>query len=336
MIEEIFLIGDGDRVLYGDPSKYWRGALYPADSAGGYRLLQMAVNDVRIGVLYSLMSDLSVLGYMERLKKKLERKMGEVSKKSVLENYFGLLMVVNRQESTVALESKKSVIPSIVSNNVYLDVCEALSAIIDGERVVLNRTDGRCHLNASFGEEKMVRFSISKMRTSGVVYKNDLQVSEGLSEARVDVKVHGCRTETARYWISSLEEPLVMICRAGGGYVVSCPSPTRFDWLEICFPIPKMASKVVKSHRLGRSAYDPEDNLLRWTFTKEVVKRERIDYRVEEFEKSEDLRPIVVNFHIKEWGDPKIRIEKAECIGSPGVCFWVRYSMSSGRYEIRR
>ncbi|AFN82521.1 clathrin coat assembly protein [Encephalitozoon romaleae SJ-2008] len=335
MIEEIFIVGRGDRVLYGDPSRYVKGMKYPVDEIEGTRMLQAAVNDVKIGVLYSLVSDFSILEYISRLKSKLEKRLGEVNEKNVLENYFLLLRVVNKQESIVLFDMKKRLIPPIVSNNVYLDVCEDLNAIVDDGRVVVNRTDGRCYLNGVFGEERTVRFDVCGVKPSAIAYKNSGQGSEGLEGVRVDAKVHRGKTEAVRYSCSDSERLLIMICKADGGYVLNCQSPTKFDWLEICFPIPKMASKVVKSHSLGKSVYDEENDLLRWTFKKEVVKRARISYRVEMFEGCSDLRPIIINFCIKEWKNPKVRIERAECIGNPCVCFWIRYSMASGRYEIR-
>lgn len=335
MIEEIFIVGDGDRVLYGDPGKYWKGARYPLDEAGGARLVQMAVNDVRIGVLYSLASDISMLGYIQRLKTKLERKLGEISEKSVLENYFVLFGMVNKQESVVLLDGKKSLIPSLVNSNVYLDVVEHSDVVADGERIVVNRTRGSCYLSGMLGEERVVRFGVRKPKSTRVMYKSDSQVSEGLEEIRVETSIGSLRAEALRYWVEGGDDPLVMVCKANGGYVLSCRQPTRFEHLEVCFPIPRMASKVVKNHRAGKSVYDEKDNLLRWTFSNEVVRRERIDYRVEMFEECSDSRPICISFRIKEWVDPKVRIERAECVGHPGVCFWIRHSIESGRYEIR-
>ncbi|ADM11048.1 clathrin coat assembly protein [Encephalitozoon intestinalis ATCC 50506] len=336
MIEEIFIVGEGDRVLYGDPSRYKKEARYPVDDVGGARMVQVGMNDVKIGILHSLGCDFSVLEYIQRLCKKLEKKLGEINEKNVLENYFSLLRIINKQESVVLFDGGKKLIPSITSNNVYLDVSEDLSAIIEKEKTILNRIDGRCYLNASFGEERTVEFDVCSLKPCTIAYKNYQQVSEGLEGIRVSAKVQGSKLEAVRYWSSDAKDPLVMISKIDGGYILSCPSPTRFDRLEVCFPIPKMASKVVKSHRSGKSIYDEENDLLRWTFTKQVIRRERIDYRVDLFEEYEDLRPIMVNFYIKEWKDSKVRVERAECVENPGVCFWIRYSMASGRYEIRR
>ncbi|AFM97804.1 hypothetical protein EHEL_020480 [Encephalitozoon hellem ATCC 50504] len=335
MIEEIFIVGEGERVLYGDPSRYVKGMKYPVDETRGTRMLQTAINDVKICVLYSLISDFSMMEYIGRLRRKLEAKLGRICEKSVLENYFTLLRIVNGQESVVVFDAKKRLIPPIVSSNMYLDVSEDMNVIVDGEDVILNRTDGRCYLNGVFGEERRVKFDICGAKSSVITYKSAGEGSEGLEGIRVNVRVHRSKTEAVRYSCSNLERPFLMISKADGGYVLSCQSATKFDWLEVCFPIPKKASKVVRSHSSGKSVYDEKNDLLRWTFMKEVVRKEKISYRVEMFEDCSDLRPISISFCIKEWKDAKVKIERAECVGDPGVCFWIRYGVSSGRYEIR-
>ena len=91
---------------------------------------------------------------------------------------------------------------------------------------------------------------------------------------------------------------------------------------------------MVKRHTAGESVYDENLNLLRWNFRNESFKKE-INYRVELFDECEDIRPISINFYIKEASKAGVNLEKAECIDNPGVYFWMSYSICNGRYEMR-
>ena len=62
----------------------------------------------------------------------------------------------------------------------------------------------------------------------------------------VKIKVKKTKAEILKYWIQDGVEPLIETYKVDGGYIVSCRSQMKFDSLEICFPIPRMASKWLK------------------------------------------------------------------------------------------
>lgn len=336
MIEEIFVVGNDDEVLYGDVSRFPRGLVYPVHETEDLKVVQVAVGDIRIAVLYDMIDKFSALRYIEGLLTRLERRLKVVNRRKILENYFLLFELLNRKESVIIEQGRKGLIPAMSSSNMYIDVVEYSNFVMDGNKVVLNRTTGCCSLNGSFDDERTIRLVVTRPTTSSkVVYKSSGRVAEELNEVRVEVKTRNPRAEIFRYWIQEEVGTLVEIQKESEGYVMSCREQTEFDHLEVCFPVPRMASKVVRVHSAGRSVYDENSNVLRWVFANEVVKRERISYRVELFEECEDTRPITVRFSAKKTQGTSVRIEKAECTDNQSVVFWIRYSVCSGRCEIR-
>lgn len=336
MIEEIFIVGECDRILYGDPSKYPQNPMYPVDERNGIYLTQMRVNDIRIAVLYSFIDKIPMLSYIQKLRNRLEKHLRIINTGTVLENYFLLFRLLSGKEGAIVESSEGSLIPSISSSNVYLDVVEYSNVIMKNGGIVLNRTSGSCYMKTSFDDSRVVKLIASNpTKSNNILYKSSGVVSEGLNGVEVKIKGRDTKAEVVRYWIQDGVEPLISIQKIEGGYVMSCKCRRKFDYLEACFPIPRMASKVVKSHTAGRSVYDEKANLLRWTFVNEFFKKERINYRVEVFEKCNDIRSIGIKFCVKEAPEAGMKIERAECVDNPETYFWIRYSICSGRYEIR-
>lgn len=336
MIEEIFVVDNYDKVLYGDPLRFPLHAAYPVHEIDGLQLMQMRVNDVRIAVLYSFTDSFSLLNYMKRLKSRLERRLGSVNARSILDNYFLLFELLNKKEGVVFEKREKNLIPSISSNNAYLDVVECSNVVMEGGKIIVNRTTGNCYLDTSFADNRALKLIVKGPSTcSKIVYKSNGIISEKLNGMEVKVRSGNVRAAAFGYWIQDGVEPLVEVKRVEGGYMAICAKHVVFEYLEICFPVPPMASKVVRSHASGEGIYDEKENVFRWIFRNMVLRREVIDYRVELFERCEDLRPITVKFHVKEASRAGVRIERAECVGDSETHFWIRYNVCNGRYEIR-
>ena len=66
MIKEIFIVDDNDKVLYGDPSKFPKRAIYPMNEVNGLQMTQLRINDVRIAVLYGFLDKFSMLSYVQK------------------------------------------------------------------------------------------------------------------------------------------------------------------------------------------------------------------------------------------------------------------------------
>lgn len=334
MIEEIFVVDEKDRVLFGDPARYPRGAEYPVHCAHGLEMVQIRMNDVRIGVLYGLLDRFSMLTYLNGLRRRLERRLGEISSRSVQDNYFLLFGLLNKREGAVTEKEEWGLIPALGGNNAYVDVVEHVNAIVDGGKIVMNRRAGSCILNSELEEERTVRIVAKNPTTvDRIEYKSDGAVSEELNGVDVRIKRRRARGELFQYWIEGGGELPVEVERTEKGYVVSCRKEMRFEFLEIRLPVARTASKVVRRHGAGRSEYDEKGNVLRWMFENETVRREAIECRVDVFSECEDLRSVEVRFCVREGG--MMEIVQAECVDSPGMDFWIRYRMCNGQYEIR-
>jgi len=334
MIEEIFIVRHDERVLYGDASKYFGSIQDVISESEGARITRVRMNDVVVGVLYRSMSDISALKYVEWLRKRLERSIGMVCEKNVLGNYFMLFRIISKHERELDDGGERHFFAGMNNNNVYLDVVERHSAIVDEGRIVVNRAEGSVYLKTVFSDERMIKVAIGKLNVGTIAYKSDEVVHDEVGAVKIEIKSDGMESEVFRYYAARSKRLLVVVYGDEGGYVVECSEPTKFDELVIFFPVPREALKVVHRHKAGSSVYDESSNVVRWDLSGVVVASERMEYCVERFDAGEDMRPILVHFMAKNWNDCMVRIESAECIGH-SMNFWTRYAVVSGKYEMR-
>ncbi|KAM0671551.1 hypothetical protein CWI42_020360 [Ordospora colligata] len=334
MIEEIFIVRHDGKILYGDTGKYFGSIGDVVSEDEGAQLLRVRMNDVVVGVLYKSMSGISALKYLERLRIRLERSIGMICEKNVLGNYFQLFRIISKPEKEVRDGRGKHFFAGISNYNGYLDVFERHNAIVDRDRIVMNKAEGSVYLKTVFGEERMIKIAIDKLDAQTIEYKSNEVIHNEVNGIKIEIKSSGIESEVFRYYAVRNMRPLVIVYEEEGGYVVKCSKPTKFDELVVFLPVPREALKVVHRHKAGSSVYDEVNNVVRWDLSGVVVMSEKIEYYAEGFGVREDMRSIRVHFMAKDWNDCMVKIESAECVEHP-MNFWIRYAVVSGKYEMR-
>ncbi|KAI4291055.1 AP-1 complex subunit mu [Pancytospora philotis] len=332
MIHEVFITDACHKVLYGDIAKYPVQPVYPLHTLVGQHLSQLRVNDVVLGVLHSGMDNFAAAKYLHDLRQHIERKILALNKKSVKENYF-LLLELLQGGGAIHKPKEGPLLPIPRPDSVYIDVVEVVHAIVDSE--------GRTLKNSIFGSVIMDRTVDVTAEMALVNHrKRPLAIKTNHALSCTDdgaVVVGACREGPApflTYSLSNAGSALIRLKRANNMYTFTCDKKLKFKFLTFRVPVPTTAYATKLQYRSGMAEFNMEQSYVEWRFTDCEFTEESIVIERSVVEPTVDDRPVRVCFSIPEWTESGLRVKKCSPTEAATTKFWITYTTQDGCYEL--
>lgn len=353
MIEEIFITYN-DKVILGDIDAYPKNPEYPTHVLDNNQLTQFKVNDVVLSALYTDLDVFFVLDYLEKLKGEIENDVSKLNYKNVQEYYFSILEIIHRYQVVIIPKERTNSFIYIQSNDIYVDVIETYNVVInsgvppkvddildDNDEIALpslrdnsilrNEVVGFCFVKPSFIDSKTVKLIISK---SNLNYVSKYKVMEKFNKIEVEMDVTNQNLEVFKYATKSKNNPPVKLTKEGGGFKLTTED-LLFDFLEIQIPVPEQIKRLNIKNSKGRISHDENKSVVKWAFKNEKVGNSFISFEMETFNKQKYSNEVTVSFSVSKTDKSHLKIEKAVCLGHPGVNVWIKYDLCTGTYKIR-
>lgn len=310
MIHDIFICNLECRLLYGDNRTFQKPDNYPVIDLGDKRIHTLKVNDIILSILYSQIDNFAALQFLRDLKRFIEKRINEITEKTVEDNYFVLVnLLQNVSEIGLALETENK------SEDVYIDITYTINALLSKKNeIIQNYIQGEMKANIKgFKIHTSSDYAISSSVGNGIVYISPVKFSN-FNFQKLMFKLHKNENE----------------------YTFECGCKEVFKHLEICIPIGKTAfsTKITKTN--GKAEFDIQAGVVRWTFHDFRFNKEIITIIPQKYEEEIEYRSIFINFCVDEISDINIKIESCEMLDKSQKRFWVKNQVKSGNYEIRQ
>ncbi|KAF9762406.1 hypothetical protein NGRA_2037 [Nosema granulosis] len=355
MIEELFITHNG-KVILGDPQAYPKDPEYPTHVVANKQLTQIKVNDLEISALYSNMDVFFILDYLEKLTAEIEGEVCTLTYNKVQENYFSILGVVHRYQVVITPREKSNSFAYIQSNDIYVDVIETYNVVLnrevfpkedvlldDSQDIVVSNPDpknntilrndvmGFCFIKPGFLDTKTVKLIINK---NNLNYISKNKLTEKFNKIEVEMDVTNKSQEVLKYTTKSKSPPPVSLIKENGVYKLTT-TEAIFENLEIQIPVPDQIKRLKIKNSKGLASHDENMSVVKWIFKNEKVGRCYISFELETFVDQRCSNEVNVTFTIPKSSNSHMKIDKAVCLGHPGVNVWIKYDLCSGCYKIR-
>lgn len=296
----------------------------------GSKVAQLKVNDCILSILYADTNNFMASRTLLNIKKKLEAMGLEITKKSVINNYFIFLKELHSPNLVLDPIKKKI---NFRTDNIYMDVVEQYQTVLKNNKVIMNKIFGEIQYRDDREIWADIRLpkDVENIKTC---HKTEKVIGENGSGVKIYYKA-GAKTLMS-YAVDNSETPLIYMERVRDTYTFKAKEGIKFKTIKISIPVPKTTYEAQVTHKNGEHELDSKENYVIWKMVNTSLTEEGIAIQPLLLKEASDNRSVRIEFVIENYQHRICEVKKCEVVHSKDTAIWVKYFTQAQHYEIRQ